>query len=224
MAGQKPNPKRRPSSRPPGSGAKRPDKITRAERLAAAERARKRQAQRTKLLVGAVLVALAVTVTVTVGASRRGVSAAVRSIEKSGACSVDQETDADSGTGRNHVDGPVTYGENPPSGGNHSPSPSPAGDFPAERAPADNQVVHSLEHGYVAIWYKPDLPAADLDGLRGVYSRNRSDVLLIPREALPGPVAATAWHQRVLCDQLDTESVETFVKFFANKGPEKVPH
>jgi hypothetical protein len=122
------------------------------------------------------------------------------------------------------VTGNVTYEVNPPSGGDHNPSPSPAGVFTVDNTPPDAQIVHSLEHGYVTIWYRPDVDSATLDGLKAVASKYSRDVLVVPRASLEQPVAATAWHRRLLCERPDAEGLERFVKEYRNKGPEKVPH
>ena len=55
--------------------------------------------------------------------------------------------------GRNHVPegSPVTYNFNPPTGGDHYASWITKGFYEEPRY--DGNLVHSLEHGYVIIWY-----------------------------------------------------------------------
>ena len=127
------------------------------------------------------------------------------------------------GLGRNHVANP-TYKVDPPAGGDHNPTAAPAGVYTAENKPPDGQLVHSLEHGYVIIWYRPDLPPTDLTALQELTQRHARDVLLVPRASLDQPVAATAWHARLLCGAPDVASLERFVDRYVNQGPEKVPH
>jgi hypothetical protein len=160
----------------------------------------------------------------TIVASRRSNDATIAKLQASGSCKYDTKADADNGTGNNHVNGDVTYKVNPPAGGNHNPSPAPAGIFTVDNAPPDGQLVHSLEHGYVIIWYRTDLPSTQLDDLRSLAGRYGKDVLLVPRASLGQPVAATAWHHRLLCSQNDLQALETFVTAYRNKGPEKIPH
>jgi hypothetical protein len=213
-----------------GAGAKPAAKArektgpTRAERLAAAETARRRKATRTRALISLAAVAILVLLVTTIMASRRSNDRAVAKLEASGSCKYDTKTDSDNGAGNNHVTGDVKYDTNPPSGGNHNPTPAPAGIFTAENTPPDSQLVHSLEHGYVVIWYRPDLPSTQLDDLRSLAGRYSKDVLLVPRASLGQPVAATAWHRRLLCSQTDLQSLESFVTSYRNRGPEKVPH
>jgi hypothetical protein len=197
---------------------------TRAERLAAAEAARRRKALRTRILVLGAMVGIVAVITVTVLNTRRSNSRVVEQLEASGACNYDTRTDDDAGAGRNHTPGTVTYEVNPPSGGNHNPSPAPAGVFTVESRPADSNIVHSLEHGYIALWHRPDIEPAQLDQLRELAGRHARDVLLVPRDSMEVPVAATAWHRRLLCSRVDVEPLERFVTEFVNEGPEKVPH
>ena len=198
---------------------------TRTERLAAAEAARRRKATRTRALIAGGLVAVLALLTVTIINSRRSNDRVVSALEASGACEYDSRTDSDSGAGRNHVNGIVGYKVDPPSGGNHNPSPAPPGIFTAENTPPEAQLVHSLEHGYVIIWHRPDLDPAALGELRNLADKYNRDVLLVPRGSLSeGPVAATAWHRRLLCERTDAEALERFVTDYRNKGPEKVEH
>jgi hypothetical protein len=197
---------------------------TRAERLAAAEAARRRKAARNRALIAGGLVAVLALLTITIINSRRSNQRVISALESSGNCEYDSQTDSDRGAGNNHINGAVTYEVNPPSGGNHNPSPSPAGIFTVANTPPDGQLVHSLEHGYIVIWHQVDIDAGTLDQLEELTNRYARDVLLVPRASLEQPVAATAWHRRLLCQRPDVEALERFVKEYRNKGPEKVEH
>jgi len=197
---------------------------TRAERLAAAEAARRRKAARNRALIAGGLVAVLALLTITIINSRRSNQRVVSALEASGACKYDTRSDTDRGQGNNHVNGDVAYEVNPPSGGDHSPSASPPGIFTVQNTPPDSQIVHALEHGYIAIWHKPDLDAAALDDLKELAGRYSRDVLVVPRPSLEHPVAATAWHRRLLCQRVDVAALERFVTEYRNKGPEKVQH
>lgn len=135
-------------------------------------------------------------------------------------CQADTATDP----GSEHVDA-ATFAVNPPSGGDHLATAARAGFYDSGTVvPPDGNAVHALEHGYVAIWYQPTLNQADLDALRKVFKAYPKDVLVLPRPSLTQPVAATAWHQRLLCPTLDTAALTAFVKTYRNQGPEKIPH
>ena len=197
---------------------------TRAERLAAAEAGRRRKATRIRALIAGGLIVVLGLLTVTIINSRRSTQRVISALEAGGACDYDSRNDSDRGQGRNHVGGNLTYKVDPPSGGDHNPSAAPPGTFTADNAPPDAQIVHSFEHGYVAIWYRPDLDAAGLESLRALTSEYSRDVLLLPRGSLgETQVAATAWHRRLICERPDVEALERFITAYRNKGPEKVP-
>jgi hypothetical protein len=143
---------------------------------------------------------------------------------ETGSCDYDEDNDRDAGPGRNHVAGNIAYEVNPPSGGNHNTTPAPAGQFTDAQVPQDAQIVHSMEHGYIVLWYKPDLPEDGLNQLKALAEKHAKDVLLVPRPQMETPVAATAWHRRLLCQNMEEAPLERFITNYVNKGPEKVPH
>ena len=195
---------------------------TKAERLAAAEEARRRRALRTRALIaGGVALSLLVVGFLFVS-NRRDREKAAAPFETI-SCKFDTRSDGDAGAGRNHVSNP-TYDVDPPAGGNHSPTPAPAGVYTVDNAPPDGQLVHSLEHGYVIFWYRPDIPADELAVLQEVAKRHARDVLVVPRASMGTPVAATAWHARILCGVPEGATLERFVEKYANQGPEAIPH
>jgi hypothetical protein len=138
-----------------------------------------------------------------------------QSLEQNG-CTVDSRTD------KGQAHGPAaTYSVNPPSGGDHDPVPSPAGFYDSSNVPADGHLVHSLEHGFVIVWYQPaGVSAATLDELRDL-ARRAKWVLVAPRPSMSTPLAATAWHRRLLCPDNADEPIAAFVTAFRNQGPEK---
>lgn len=136
-----------------------------------------------------------------------------------------------------HTDGPTydgplaphdnpKYSVNPPSGGDHLSVAASAGIYEGSRVPKDGNLVHSLEHGYVIVWFKPSLSDADKAALRGMRGNSEiaRDVLIVERSDMPTVVAATAWGQRLLCDGVGVKQLTDFVKDARNKAPEKIPH
>lgn len=218
--------KAEPAAKPAGSPKPRRERTgpTRAERLAAAEAARRRKAARNRALIAGGLIAVLALLTITIINSRRSNQRVISALESSGNCEYDSRSDSDRGAGNNHVTGNVSYEVNPPSGGDHNPSASPPGIFTVDNTPPDAQIVHSLEHGYVTIWHRPDVDTATLDGLKGLANKYPRDILLVPRASLEQPVAATAWHRRLLCERSDVEALDRFVREYRNEGPEKVEH
>ncbi|HEY4410681.1 MAG TPA: DUF3105 domain-containing protein [Acidimicrobiia bacterium] len=143
-------------------------------------------------------------------------SGALRSSLERDGCTVDSRFDP----GQKHV--PLaTYTVDPPSGGDHDPVPSPAGFYDGTDVPGDGHLVHSLEHGFVIVWYRSGaVAAATLDGLRDLAAKHRW-VLVAPRPSMAPALAATAWHRRLLCPDGATGPIGSFVAAFRNQGPEK---
>ena len=153
--------------------------------------------------------------------NRRASQRTIHRLEAS-SCQFDRESDEDAGPGRNHVSGSVGYRTDPPAGGNHSPSPAAPLVY-SDRVPPDEQVVHAMEHGDIVLWHRPDAASEVIDALRSLARRYEGDVLIIPRPSMRTPVAATAWHRRLICPQFERAALDLFVSNFRDKGPEKVP-
>jgi hypothetical protein len=192
---------------------------TRAERLAAAERARRRRALRNRAMVAGVVLLIIGAVVAVVLSNRKSSEETITRLE-AGSCQFDRESDRDDGPGRNHVPNPA-YSVNPPAGGNHDPQAAAAGNYTGQATPPDGQIVHAMEHGFVVFWYKPDLPEDAQARLRDVFARHAGDILLVPRPSLPTPVAATSWERRLLCQDVDVAALDLFANEFRDQGPEK---
>src|SRR4051795_5066168 len=68
--------------------------------------------------------------------------------------------------GRNHTTGKVKYKTNPPTSGNHNPTPAQDGLYAPGNEPAPENWVHSLEHGRVLFQYKPGTPQSQVARLQ----------------------------------------------------------
>lgn len=195
-----------------------PSEPTREERWAAAKAERHRKArlrQAAAVALGVLVLAGLVTWQVT---NRRNAQRTIAALT-SGSCKYDTETDP--GPTTQHVPS-ASYRLNPPSGGPHIASAASAGVYTAENAPEDSLVVHAFEHGYISVFYRPDLPAPEVKKLTKFARDNANDVLLLPRPTLPEPVAASAWRRRLLCGELEMASLNRFLDAYVGKGPEKV--
>jgi hypothetical protein len=202
----------------PGKGRPRGGP-TKEERLAAAAAARRRQAIRNKALVAAGVVVVLLVVGFVIVSDRRERAKEAAAFQTA-SCTFDRESDGDAGPGRNHVPNP-SYDVDPPAGGDHTAEAASAGIFTADRLPLEGQVVHALEHGFIVFWHRPDLDEARLTQLREVAQEHPGEVLMVPRPTLPTPVAATAWHVRLLCQDVEADTLERFVDTFVDRGPEK---
>lgn len=198
--------KERESQEQTGS-AKARKPITRAQR----------KRRREKLIWAAVAATLTVGLVYWIVSSQMA-KADMKAALTAGTCRVDAETD---GGATNQHANEVAFEVNPPAGGVHLPQSTNPGNFSSGTVPPDGQIVHALEHGDIAIWYKPSLTDAEVKTLRDIYDNDDSnDVLLVPRESLPVKVAATAWHQRLLCDQVEEPALTRFIESYQDEGPE----
>jgi hypothetical protein len=121
-----------------------------------------------------------------------------------------------SGVERGHTETPVTYAQTPPVGGIHNPVWQNCGIYDAPIA--NENGVHTLEHGAVWITYRPDLPAASVEQLRSLV-RGRPYTLLSPYPELPAAVVASAWGLQVQVDDAGDTRLERFVSSYA-QGPQ----
>jgi hypothetical protein len=188
----------------------------------AARRARRRKAIGIRLFLALVAVALVGALALNALGDRREASSLQQRLT-AGECTFDSRSDRTDPAPNNHVANP-TYRVNPPAGGNHSSRAASAGIYEEANVPADGELVHSLEHGYVIVWHRPDISEEDKQGIREVATRFERDVLVVPRASLPQRVAATAWGERLLCPGVEKGPLGEFIESYRNKGPERIPH
>ena len=217
--GRPPAKKAKKASKPRPADTEGPRKPTRAERWEAERRAKRRRSSLIRTAAGIVVGALVIGVVAWQFTSRRN---AQRTISAMTTASCDYDTRSDRGAVNEHTSSP-SFSVNPPAGGVHSPSAARAGTYTAESAPEDGQVVHALEHGFIAVSYRPDLAPEDVAELEELAEDYDEDVLLLPRPNLDMPVAATAWHRRLLCQQPEPANLRRFVEAYKGDGPENVP-
>jgi len=118
------------------------------------------------------------------------------------------------------------YRTNPPTSGDHYPTPLADGAF--LDMPSPGSYVHSLEHGRVIIQYSPDLSEQDQRALKGVFDSARPGVDLFPDPDLPGDVAVTAWTQLMACRDYGgaatLDAIRDFRDAYLGRGPEAIPY
>lgn len=224
MASKKKKPKR--ATPPPAPVAKAPRSAsqpagpTRKE-LEREERWRqeRREALRRKLVAGGLATAAVAAVGGYLVMDRRQ-DAELRDALTSGSCEIDTEADSISG-GDGHVTAP-SYSVNPPSGGDHLVSVARSGVYSGATVPADGQLVHSLEHGYVIAWHAADLPEEQKKLLEDFEAEHEGDVIVAERPNLPVPFAMTAWNQRMLCQEVEQGPLQRFFDEHLGNGPEDV--
>ena len=125
-----------------------------------------------------------------------------------------------SGLGRSHVATAPTYPDSattPPVGGNHNEVPQSCQVY---TAPVANQnAVHSLEHGAAWVTYDPaKVKGKDLDALKELVDGDPYR-LLSPYPGLKKAVSVQAWGRQVMVDKVSDKRVKRFLELYTN-GPQ----
>ena len=117
---------------------------------------------------------------------------------------------------RGHVAGAVKYAQTPPNSGDHNGLPQTCQVYDAAIAP--EHAVHSMEHGAVWVTYRPDLPADQVEVLRGLVEGDAYR-MLSPYPGQTAAVSLQAWGRTVTADSATDEVVEKFLRDYTN-GPQ----
>ncbi len=117
-----------------------------------------------------------------------------------------------------HVEGSISYEQDPPVGGEHNPVWQNARFY--EEPVRNENAVHTLEHGAVWITYSPDLPQDQRDRLREIIE-GESCVLASPYPGLSedSPVVASAWGVQARFESVDDPDLERFINAY-QQGPQ----
>ncbi len=115
-----------------------------------------------------------------------------------------------------HVDGKVSYPQNPPVGGDHNPAWQNCGAY--DEAVQNETAVHSMEHGAVWITYRPDLADTDVAVLRAL-AVNQTHLLVSPYPGQLSPVVVTAWGHQLALDNVNDARLGAFIAAY-QEGPE----
>lgn len=115
------------------------------------------------------------------------------------------------------------YGTVPPTSGPHIGPPLQQADGAYSETPVPEDVVHSLEHGRIAIQYDPDLPEEAQLELKGLYDSAYSGALLFPNPAMPYAVAATAWRNLIGCEDYEGQRTLDAINAFGVEEQGKAP-
>jgi hypothetical protein len=125
-----------------------------------------------------------------------------------------------------------SYRTNPPTSGNHRPTPAEDGVYKAGNTPDKENFVHTLEHGRIELQYAPTAPAAVRNQLFTLYNEKVKGVsqyhmmLFQNNTNMPYEVAATAWTQLLGCKTVNDktwDAIRAFRDRFVDKGPEIIP-
>ena len=125
--------------------------------------------------------------------------------------------------GRDHLtpgETPPTYNSVPPTSGKHNPTWYPAGVYDNN---ADiTQLIHSLEHGYVIMYYN-GISDAEINSLKNIQSSDSFKLIVAPYPNMEQKVALVAWARMQNCDGVNEAAIRSFIAQFRNQGPEQAP-
>ncbi|MFI8432554.1 DUF3105 domain-containing protein [Streptomyces sp. NPDC079020] len=119
---------------------------------------------------------------------------------------------------RNHVAGDVAYPMKPPVGGDHNQAWMNCDGDVYEKALADVNAVHSLEHGSVWVTYNDKAPEADVKKLAERVGATPYS-LMSPYEGQAGAIMLSAWGKQVTVDGADDRRVDQFFAKYV-QGPQ----
>jgi hypothetical protein len=117
--------------------------------------------------------------------------------------------------GRDHIPPSAPeprYKTSPPTSGDHVEEQQADGAYRATPPPVS--VVHSLEHGRLAIQYRPDLPERAQLELIGLFDTMYGGTLLFPTPDMPYMVAATSWRNLMGCRSHHQEKTLAAIEAF----------
>lgn len=126
--------------------------------------------------------------------------------------------------GRDHQSGDVDYERVPPLSGTHSSDWVDAGFY--TETPRLEELVHSLEHGAVVIYYDEsaldDEAEASLRAWAQHKDGNWQSVIVAPNpnDDPRGDYVLTAWTHRLVLEDYDAEAVHAFASEYLGRGPE----
>ncbi|MBJ6360295.1 DUF3105 domain-containing protein [Paenibacillus sp. GCM10012307] len=127
--------------------------------------------------------------------------------------------------GAEHTNDPVKYELKIPTSGTHSPHDLKFGFY--KEKPANELLVHNLEHGDIVIYYRPDADETVLKEMEywAEFTRGGSGVLTVPNSEIPegDQLVATAWTKTMELKDRDQQKIGTFIYKYMNKGPETIP-
>ena len=120
-----------------------------------------------------------------------------------------------SGSGE-HTETDVDYETNPPVSGPHSQRWADCGTY--SEPIADENQVHTLEHGAVGILYQPDLEESQIETIEEIVSERDSHVFSAPDPDMNPNIAVTAWGHMMKLEEVDRAAITEFIEVFAQGG------
>lgn len=136
--------------------------------------------------------------------------------------------------GRGHVEGKVKYATNPPTSGNHNPTPASDGIYDAGGTPQAEKLVHALEHGRIQYQYRPGTPKSIVTQLQALMTApgangrpaGYNQLFYQNTTHMPYQVVATAWTHLLACPKFrgaaTIAALQAFRDAYTDKAPELI--
>ncbi len=121
----------------------------------------------------------------------------------------------------------ISYQTYPPATGTHYSTTADYGFSDAEIA--EGYFVHSLEHGAIVLYYKPDVSDTIKQELKDTYNKlpagkyGKVKLVIVPYTKMSTPLAIAAWDRLLLLNDYNFDEIQTFYNAWVDKGPEDVP-
>lgn len=119
-------------------------------------------------------------------------------------------------TGGDHSEDAVAYTESPPVGGTHNPAWQTCQFYDGKIA--NENAVHSLEHGAVWVTYTADISESDKEKLEN-WADDRPYLIVSEYDDQSSPFVFTAWNNQLPLDSLDDKRATQFMNYYI-QGPQ----
>ena len=137
-------------------------------------------------------------------------------------------TQAFAGEGRTHVQpkNAPTYGQQPPTSGNHYPVPANWGVY--DKPLPDMLAVHNLEHGATIVYIGTKVPAATRQAIGDMWAKSPPYVIVAPGVSKGFPadgVVVTSWQRWLVCKGFTAKKLAAVIAFrdaYRGTGPEVI--
>ncbi|MGH2735200.1 MAG: DUF3105 domain-containing protein, partial [Actinomycetota bacterium] len=121
-----------------------------------------------------------------------------------------------------HTDQPVGYPMVPPVTGAHAPSAGQCGTY-SQQIPDEN-FVHNLEHGVVAILFDPGtVDQATVNAIEGLIGEYDDHTLSAPYAGMETPITVASWGEMMRLETFDEAAAREYIDTFRGDGPEDQP-
>jgi len=122
---------------------------------------------------------------------------------------------------RNHVGRVVKYTASPPVGGSHAPVWADCTGTVYPNSVADENAMHSLEHGDVWVTYRPGLPQAQISTLAALVN-GQDFTFMSPYPGQTSPISVQSWGYQLHVDSASDPRLPEFIGTVRN-NPKTTP-